>query len=233
MRRNYVPSLIWFVVIIVLLIAVKADHQNKSHRENKEYAEYKSVTMPVIIFTPIDFSKYTLTAPVKVSEEVSTVKVDENKRPQLDSVPLPDDLLDYIWERSNKLNLPYTMVVSVAKAESDFNINLINRNNNGTVDRGLFQINSGSLNWLASKAQIANINPFNPYQSTDMAIAYLKEERDYWGERGYQGEQLHRAMLLSYNRGRGGATYWLNNHGWSNKYVNQVLEFEQQLDEKS
>lgn len=56
-----------------------------------------------------------------------------------------DDVAMAILEQADRYDIPLSLAFALAYTESRYNANAVNRNSNGTVDRGLFQLNSNSF----------------------------------------------------------------------------------------
>ena len=63
--------------------------------------------------------------------------------------------------------VPVTLIRDIAWKESRFDPLAVNHNKNGTVDKGLMQINSSNNEWLHLT------DPFDPCQSVHAAATYL------------------------------------------------------------
>ncbi len=113
------------------------------------------------------------------------------------------------------------IVLGVIDRESKFNSNAINHNTNGSVDRGLMQINSGTAPWLWSivfSNEPYNYKKlFNPEKNIQLGIWYL----NYLLEK-YNNEHM---ALTAYNRGEGGMRSYVNRHGTAkSSYSRYILE---------
>lgn len=75
------------------------------------------------------------------------IKYDKYLAPKDFFVKGPTIYDKYFMEAAEKYNVPVSMLKAIAKTESNFNIYAVNdKNKNGTVDRGIMQINSIHLN---------------------------------------------------------------------------------------
>lgn len=81
----------------------------------------------------------------------------------------------------NKYNIPPALLKAIAKTESGFNPNAVNgSNSNGSIDRGLMQINS--IHIPAIKKKGLDIDDlFNPEVSIELGAKVLKSCIDKWG----------------------------------------------------
>lgn len=150
---------------------------------------------------------------------------DELSRPEIEGLPLDDDVLEYIWERSLEYEFDYLFLLAIVAVESNFEYDVKNVNNNGTIDRGLFQINSSNIKWLSELAGIDNVDPYDVYQNIDMALELLNYERNYWSNKGYSGKDLELVVCMAYNMGQGNTRKFLKKHGLvKNKYAKKVYK---------
>lgn len=157
----------------------------------------------------------------------------EDQRPHIEGVPLDEQLLDYIWNKSNEYDFAYTFVLAIIGVESDYGRATLNVNKNGTVDSGIAQINSNNVDWLSELAAIENVDVYNDYHSVDMMFELLRYERDFFRGLGYSEEDVFFLTCMAYNRGRGGTLNYIKKHGLvENRYVQKVLEHKERLENK-
>ncbi|WJH37553.1 transglycosylase SLT domain-containing protein [Paenibacillus sp. CC-CFT747] len=136
-----------------------------------------------------------------------------------------------MWDRSRESGLSFSLLLAMAKQESNLGQDKVNVNTNGTVDKGIMQVNSSSLDWLAGLARIQEVDPMNDYHSVDLAIAFLKFARNYWEKQGLTGERLENYMIVSYNRGIGGCRYYDQTYGINNNaYLIKVRQNQERFD---
>lgn len=171
--------------------------------------EAKKETIPTVttVSSPM---VYTVVLPV----------VDENKRPQYD-IPLPDDTLDYLWQRSNISDVPYTMLLAIGKTESNFNINLVSK----TDDIGLFQLHQPTAKWIAQELGLERYNLKDAETNIDFMIFYINYLKDYWRQKDFSDERLLDLVIISYHRGIEGTKRYVQAHGYSDPYLNKVKEY--------
>ena len=91
---------------------------------------------------------------------------------------LKKEVSDYICELSEKNEINPDLVVAILMVENpEFNPDAINRNENSTVDCGLFQLNDKYL-WTTFKDNYwfdnVELDPFNWKHNTYIAISHIK-----------------------------------------------------------
>jgi transglycosylase-like protein with SLT domain len=101
------------------------------------------------------------------------------------------DIQTQITNAALQQGVPPSLALAVAQQESSFNPNAVSKpNSNGTVDYGLFQINSSNL------ASFGVTNPLDPTQNINAGVAYLGQLLTQ-----YNGDQSK--ALAAYNAGPG------------------------------
>ena len=170
-----------------------------------------------------------------VNQELVNVNEDklntyQNDRPNIPNIPIDEEILDYLWEKCEENDVSYTLMLAIAKVESNFDIKAKNINKNKTTDGGLFQINSANVKWLAELAGIKEPNVSDPYHNIDLAIELIKYERDFWLSQGYSEEDTYWLTVYSYHRGRGNALKMASKEVWNSKYVDKVTEIKYELE---
>ena len=78
------------------------------------------------------------------------------------------DVTQAILAEADKNDIPLSLAFSLAHTESNYNTNAVNKNTNSTVDRGLFQLNSGSFPGLTEA------DFFDPFVSSKYGMSHLK-----------------------------------------------------------
>jgi len=96
---------------------------------------------------------------------------------------LPEAMSNYICSLSEELNIDSDLVVAILMVENpEFNPDAVHRNDNGTIDCGLFQLNDRYV-WTSFKDAYwfdnVELDPFNWKHSSYLAmhhIAYLQSK---------------------------------------------------------
>jgi soluble lytic murein transglycosylase-like protein len=86
---------------------------------------------------------------------------------------LPIDVAEKITRLADKYDFYDQTIVGIINWESKYDIMATNVNRNGTIDKGLMQINSNTLPWLAQVIGKPSADPFNPYDNLEMGVWYL------------------------------------------------------------
>lgn len=132
-------------------------------------------------------------------------------------------ILLLVKEKARKYGIPYELVAGVIQYESAFDPTAYNLNKNGTIDRGLMQINSntgpGLARQMGMKYEVGM--EFVPEIAVEMGSYYLAQL--------YNPNNLHRT-LSSYNRGPAGARAWEAEHGtFETEYSRKVMGYIEQF----
>ncbi|WP_366924033.1 transglycosylase SLT domain-containing protein [Metallumcola ferriviriculae] len=130
------------------------------------------------------------------------------------------DIIQLINEKAKKYALPKEMVYNLIETESKFRPEAVNnQNTNGTVDRGLMQINSRYAPWFAQKVGIDNFNYkmlFQPEINLEIGMWYLKSM--------YNRYHNWHAVLTAYNKGPTGMKrYYRRTGAYQSRYSAVVL----------
>lgn len=112
---------------------------------------------------------------------------------------LPKELSNYICDLSAELELDPDLVVAILMRENpEFNPEATHRNDNGTIDVGMFQLNDYYL-WTEFKSDYwfdnIELNPFNWKHNTYIALHHLKYLQDKF--------KVQDDVIMAYNGGKG------------------------------
>lgn len=127
--------------------------------------------------------------------------------------------MPFIEQAAQEFNIEPSWILAVIDQESNFNEKADNVNTNGTIDKGLMQINSSTSPWIAQQLQIPYQEDieFDPAINIRMGAFYLSYIRS-------KNANTH-FMFTSYNRGIGGAETWLSKTGtYETSYSRSVVE---------
>lgn len=84
--------------------------------------------------------------------------------------------LPWLQDRCAVFDVPMDVALAVAIVESNFKMVNSNPNRNGTMDIGIFQLNSGFIEWFEEALwyESRNFSAYDPYDNIEMGIIYLK-----------------------------------------------------------
>lgn len=216
----------WIVVAFILLLFLSLISEERE--KESEYLDLDSLKQKYYL---IDYyyyferqqydDKYNIDDNEKntVKNNIDVEK-DDSSRPNIESVPMSDELLEYTYQLSVDYEIPYTLILAIINVESNFDETVISK----TKDYGLAQINYKYVDWMASEAGIEHVDPLNPKHNILMAIWYLDYLKKYWDKYDMSEEDKFFLVVLSYNKGIEGAKAWIRDNGWKSKYVDKVLE---------
>ncbi len=128
-------------------------------------------------------------------------------------IPLSKDIQKYIYQMCSEKNLNYDLILSIIKCESNFKIDSIGYNDNGTFDSGLMQINSCHIASLKEQYGISDI--MDPYSNILVGISMISSCMDAYGETG---------GLVAYNMGVGGYQACIAKGNLNTAYVQKVTQ---------
>ena len=167
-------------------------------------------------------------------EEIQTDEIGIQTKTQLPDygISLDRKAKEYLYEKCIENDFSYEYLLLIAYVESRHNPKAINYNKNGTVDKGLFQLNSVNKQWL-EKELSRKLNLHNAYDNIDAVITYLNYSREYWSKYDLSEEKLFDMITLSYNKGIGGAKKYLNVEAGQCKvdYLVKVFEYKIKLEQ--
>lgn len=185
------------------------------------------ITIVIILHTIkiVDTEKVAVTTqPINIPTNTTEPEPTPSPLPMLRLIPLAQDLQIYLWEKCQKADLDYDGVLGLLDLESEFNINLIDTNDNGSKDLGLAQINNSPDN-IAWFRQISGhgtqFNPMNPKHAIDACIAALTFYKAYWKQRAVNDI---RYVYNSYNMGLYGYKYHLKKTGSVSRGYDRAIE---------
>ena len=112
-----------------------------------------------------------------------------------------------VYDMSQKYDLQPSLVMGVIEVESNFQQELLHANTNGTVDKGLMQLNESTYPWLAKKVGLNYKKgmELNIHSNIEMGIYYLSYLQNLNSNPHF--------VLTAYNRGPGGAQKWYEWYG--------------------
>jgi soluble lytic murein transglycosylase-like protein len=161
---------------------------------------------------------------IKDREEVEQKKQEEVKSTYYD-IPLSEDIQDYIFQISNQYDIPSNLIIALVDIETGgtFDNTLRSKNDNGSSDWGLCQLNSYYHDYFGDLIGEKDFDAGNAYHNLHAGVAYLSVLRDsYKGE--YTNYELMTRYLNSYNMGVAGYKRYIEDTGKiSRSYSERIL----------
>ena len=119
--------------------------------------------------------------------------------PVNDAVPLSTELQEYIWTRCKKATTDYenyyAFILGCIQHESTFRAKATHHNSNGSVDRGIMQINSSNIGKMRRAGLIASAEDlFDPFVCVDCGLWLMNQYIDRFG--------VSESAYYAYNTGR-------------------------------
>jgi soluble lytic murein transglycosylase-like protein len=164
---------------------------------------------PMYVFAPsiFSFSSFLeLTPKVKAklvidlstipnSESVSFIKKIESNKELL--YKIPSKYRVFVIYTCKELDIPLNIFYNLIYEESRWKATAINRNKNGTMDRGLMQLNSRYQSYFVNKFFNSKFvfDIFNPYHNIEVGANYLKSLHNKYGN--------WKTSIMAYNCGPG------------------------------
>lgn len=145
--------------------------------------------------------------------------------PSAQAAPDRQAMEQYATETALRYDLSPELVRAVIETESSWNPSCSNG-----ICVGLMQLNKNTAPWIAKELGIQG-DRANYKQNIEMGCYYLNYLRNTWYEKGCTDEDALYMMLLSYNRGIGGATKYVKTHNPENDaYCRKVIGIKWKLE---
>jgi soluble lytic murein transglycosylase-like protein len=130
----------------------------------------------------------------------------------------------YIQDLCRRYNFSFEMILGIMRAESNFKTDAVSYDGSSL---GIMQIQDQYSSYYGGLIGIEEYDIFNFEDNVLLGFSNLIHSREYWKEKGYTDEQsLIQLILLSYNRGIGGATkYYRENGTMMSEYVKTVINY--------
>lgn len=162
------------------------------------------------------------TTPVEHTENISISAIQKNSDGcfYIREIPLSRELQEYSYNLCNKKNISYDLLLAVMKKESNFNMDIVSYNDNGSYDSGLMQINSCNLENIREIYGVTNL--LDPYDNVKIGIDMISAKINEFGERG---------GLIAYNMGNKGYQNAMEAGTLSTPYYEKVMQYKAEITE--
>ena len=191
-------EILWIMLLTCLLIVgiqvITARADEPRQIINGEYVIAE-------IHTQDDAIDITEAPPIDRLSEVLDVYVPDSDDdcPVNEAVPLDVELQEYIWTRCKKATTDYenyyAFILGCIQHESTFRAKATRHNSNGSVDRGIMQINSSNIGKMKRAGLISSSEDlFDPFKCIDCGLWLMNQYIDRFG--------VSESAYYAYNTGR-------------------------------
>lgn len=189
----------------------------------------------LIISKKTENKKNTYLEEVKIIEDISPeIKETKQEEKTYYRIPIPHELQDYIRQVCEENDVDMKTFLGIMATESSFRNEVESKNNNGQgYSVGISQLNMNYINWYSELTGLGQeFNIHNIQHNILGGILVYKTYRDEWASKGYEGEELEKLTLLSYNRGVNGAKKYVSRYGYDNSYIRKVTKNKNNIEEE-
>lgn len=169
-----------------------------------------------------EFTQEAITTSVTIPNEKCTDSYSETKTISepfyIEEIPLPKELQLYTYNVCEDNDVSYELMLAVMKKESNYDINSIGYNTNGTYDSGLMQINSCNISTTEANYGITDL--MDPYNNILVGVSMISSKIHEFGENG---------GLMAYNMGNGGYQDAVEAGITTSTYSQQVLSYKSEI----
>lgn len=150
-------------------------------------------------------------------------------------IPLHEELQEYTWKLAQVYGVSYDLILATMYRENRaFNLKAINRNKDGSVDKGLMQLNSKYYDEYAMMIGVnpKDFDPFDPYQNILVGVNILKNRMSYWQNKKVKNEtELLHKTALGYNKGLHGSKKYIKRYRkYTTPYTKDILKYKKELE---
>lgn len=131
-------------------------------------------------------------------------------------IPMPFKHQEFVFLKSQRLDLDYAELLAIIAAESDFNTDLISDEN----DYGYYQINQIHHDSLSTYLDTRNA-PLDPIINIAWGTHMLDDYYMYWEEKGLEGQKLNHYVWASFHQ---------NSYGINDKTILQSAAYIETLE---
>lgn len=196
MKKDFLTALYILLtgLLLVVLATMRARADEPRQIINGEYVIAE-------IHTQDDAIDITEAPPIDRLSEVLDVYVPDSDDdcPVNEAVPLDVELQEYIWTRCKKATTDYenyyAFILGCIQHESTFRARATHHNSNGSVDRGIMQINSSNIGKMKRAGLISSSEDlFDPFKCIDCGLWLMNQYIDKFG--------VSESAYYAYNTGR-------------------------------
>ena len=142
-------------------------------------------------------------------------------------INMSDEYYNYVVQAAKDNNIPITVILAIMTTENElYDPYAKSKNDNGTYDMGLCQVNSNYYEEFGKKYNIDNFNPYDPKQAIEFIAKHMKYLSDYGIENyNLSDEDSYIFAAGAYNRGLGNECKYRNMYDYKEKFINNYKSF--------
>lgn len=156
--------------------------------------------------------------PEETIEEIVELQVfieEPDEQYYIEEIGLDKEFQKYLYDMCNEYDVDYLVALAIMMTENpNFDPTLVYHNKNGSIDVGLFQINSCNHEWLINKLGISDYK--DPYDSIYAGVYFIS----YQMEQGMEGHGL----FMAYNMWWETAQRLINKGTTSTEYSRKAMK---------
>jgi len=146
---------------------------------------------------------------------------------------LNQEYFDFLVEQCIENDVPINVILGIMRTENTtYNASLTSeKNDNGTYDMGLVQINSRYHDYFGEKYNIDNFDAYN-WKHAIIFITRRMSDLISMGEKDYNlsGEELYLFAAGCYNRGEGGEKQYRNMYWYKERFITNYYNMVNEID---
>lgn len=142
-------------------------------------------------------------------------------------INMSDEYYNYVVQAAKDNNIPITVILATMTTENEsYDPYAKSKNDNGTYDMGLCQVNSDYYEEFGKKYNIDNFNPYDPKQAIEFIAKHMKYLSEYGIENyNLSDEDSYIFAAGAYNRGLSNECKYRNMYDYKEKFINNYKTF--------
>ena len=142
-------------------------------------------------------------------------------------INMSDEYYNYVVQAAKDNNIPITVILATMTTENEsYDPYAKSKNDNGTYDMGLCQVNSDYYEEFGKKYNIDNFNPYDPKQAIEFIAKHMKYLSEYGIENyNLSDEDSYIFAAGAYNRGLSNECKYRNMYDYKEKFINNYKSF--------
>lgn len=159
---------------------------------------------------------------IDIEEEYAVEAVSMDRSKPIYDIPLSTDLQWFTYDLCIDYGVPFDIAIATVYTETGgtFNDSLVHYNTNGSVDKGLFQINE--CNYESMRNLLGDqFDPLDPYYNIEAGVYFIMTAKEHSSEPS--------TYMMVYNQGAGGAKRSWDKGTYSTAYTRKLVDYAQNI----